>query len=59
MGVYNLLESIRDYKKKTKNKIRLVHVSTDEVYGDLAGKKDQMRNFHIILVLLMLHQSEF
>jgi len=45
MGVYNLLESIRDYKKKTKNKIRLVHVSTDEVYGDLAGKKRSDEKF--------------
>ncbi len=33
LGVYNLLESIRSYKKK----IRLIHVSTDEVYGDLKG----------------------
>ena len=33
LGVYNLLEAIREYK----NKIRLVHVSTDEVYGDLKG----------------------
>ena len=31
LGTYNLLESIRVYKKK----IKLVHVSTDEVYGDL------------------------
>ena len=32
-GVFNLLEAIREYKKK----IRLIHVSTDEVYGDLKG----------------------
>jgi len=31
LGVFNLLESIRDYKKK----IILIHVSTDEVYGDI------------------------
>ena len=36
-GVYNLLESIRDYKKRSKKKIRLIHVSTDEVYGDISG----------------------
>jgi len=30
-GVFNLLEAIREYKKK----IRLIHISTDEVYGDL------------------------
>ena len=32
-GVFNLLEAIRKYKKK----IKLVHISTDEVYGDLKG----------------------
>ena len=31
LGTYNLLESILAYNKK----IKLVHVSTDEVYGDL------------------------
>ncbi|MDC1476030.1 dTDP-glucose 4,6-dehydratase [Pelagibacteraceae bacterium] len=31
LGTYNLLESILEYKKK----IKLVHVSTDEVYGDI------------------------
>jgi dTDP-glucose 4,6-dehydratase len=31
LGVFNLLESIRYYKKK----IKLIHVSTDEVYGDI------------------------
>ncbi len=31
LGVYNILESIREYKKK----IRLIHISTDEVFGDL------------------------
>ena len=35
LGVYNLLESILIYKKKIKKKIKLIHVSTDEVYGDL------------------------
>ena len=34
-GVYNVLESIRSYIKKTKKKLRLVHISTDEVYGDI------------------------
>ena len=34
-AVFNLLESIRFYKKKIKKKIRLIHISTDEVYGDL------------------------
>jgi dTDP-glucose 4,6-dehydratase len=35
LGVFNLIEAIRDYKKKTK----LIHISTDEVYGDI--KKNQ------------------
>jgi len=34
LGVFNLLETIRDYKKK----IRLIHISTDEVYGDIKKK---------------------
>ena len=37
-GVYNLLEAVR-YYLKTKNKIKLIHVSTDEVYGDLGLTK--------------------
>jgi dTDP-glucose 4,6-dehydratase len=31
LGVFNLLESIRNHKKK----IKLIHISTDEVYGDI------------------------
>ena len=38
-SVFNLLETIRKYIKDTKKKIRLIHVSTDEVYGDLAKTK--------------------
>ena len=34
LGVFNLLESIRFHKKK----IKLIHISTDEVYGDLKKK---------------------
>ena len=34
MGVYNLLECFRVYSKKYKN-CKLVHISTDEVYGDV------------------------
>ena len=39
IGVYNLLESVKKYLKKSKRKIKLVHVSTDEVYGDIKTKK--------------------
>ena len=31
LGVFNLLELIRNYKKK----IKFIHISTDEVYGDI------------------------
>ena len=34
MGVYNLLECFRVYSKKYKN-CKLIHISTDEVYGDV------------------------
>jgi dTDP-glucose 4,6-dehydratase len=38
LGTYNLLESLLEYKRK----IRLIHVSTDEVYGDIInGRSDE------------------
>ena len=33
VGVYNLLESFKIFSKK--NKSKLIHISTDEVYGDI------------------------
>jgi len=36
-GVFNLLESIRFYNKNSKQKIKLIHISTDEVYGDIVN----------------------
>ena len=33
VGVYNLLEYFKDYSRK--NKSKLIHISTDEVYGDI------------------------
>jgi dTDP-glucose 4,6-dehydratase len=36
-GVFNLLESIKTYIKKTRNKTKLIHISTDEVYGDISN----------------------
>ena len=33
VGVYNLLENFKEYSKKYKSK--LIHISTDEVYGDV------------------------
>ena len=41
LGVYNLLEALKSYKKK----VRLVHISTDEVYGDIPGSKKSNENF--------------
>jgi len=35
LGVYNLLQSILFYNNKNKKKIKLIHISTDEVYGDI------------------------
>lgn len=34
-GTFEILEAIRNYKKDTGKDIRLLHVSTDEVFGDL------------------------
>ena len=39
LGVYNLLEAILYYRKKNKKKIKLIHISTDEVYGDIINKR--------------------
>ncbi len=35
LGVFNLLELIKNYNKNIKKRIKLIHVSTDEVYGDI------------------------
>jgi len=35
LGLYNLLSVIRKYLKKNTKKFKLIHVSTDEVYGDI------------------------
>ena len=40
LGVFNLLEAIRAYIKISKrHKLRLIHISTDEVYGDIKKNK--------------------
>ena len=38
IGVYNILECIKEYTKINKN-FKMIHVSTDEVYGDIRGFK--------------------
>ena len=45
LGVFNLLESLRKYLKKSKKKIKLVHISTDEVYGDIIKSKRTNEKF--------------
>jgi len=40
VGVYNLLENFKNYSKR--NKSKLIHISTDEVYGDiLSGRSHE------------------
>ena len=39
-GTYTLLEATRDWSERSGSGIRFHHVSTDEVYGDLAGSDD-------------------
>ena len=39
LGVFNILELIKKNNKLKKNKIKLIHISTDEVYGDIINKK--------------------
>ena len=40
MGVFNLLECFKKYYKKNKN-IKLIHISTDEVYGDVLNGRSK------------------
>ena len=44
LGVFNILEAIRFLKKKNFN-IKLIHISTDEVYGDIKKKERSDENF--------------
>ncbi len=44
LGVYSLLESLRNLKK-TKYQPKLLHVSTDEVYGDINKGEKADENF--------------
>jgi dTDP-glucose 4,6-dehydratase len=40
LGVFNLLEAFKIYLKKNKN-IKLIHISTDEVYGDILNGRSK------------------
>ena len=45
LGTFNLLENFRKYSKKNKN-VRLIHISTDEVYGDiLKGRSKEIDTY--------------
>ncbi len=44
LGTFNILEQIKNYKKKFKKEIKLIHVSTDEVYGDLKNNQRSSEN---------------
>jgi len=46
IGVYNILEVLRKIKKERKINIKLLHVSTDEVYGDLSRTQNASENFN-------------
>ena len=44
VGVYNLLECFKNFSKK--NKSKLVHISTDEVFGDvLSGRSSEIYQY--------------
>ena len=40
LGVFSLLECLKKYHKKNKN-IKLIHISTDEVYGDVLNGRSK------------------
>ena len=45
VGTCNLLEAFKDYSKEYRS--RLIHVSTDEIYGDiLAGRSSEQDPYH-------------
>jgi len=45
LGVYHLLVTVDKYLKKNRKKIKLVHISTDEVYGDIKTGKRSSEKF--------------
>ena len=46
LGVFNLLEAFRKFYKKNKNS-KLIHISTDEVYGDiLNGRSNENYSYN-------------
>ena len=46
LGVYSLLESVRKLEKKTRNRLKFLQISTDEVYGDIPKNKMASENYN-------------
>ena len=48
VGVYSLLEAIRKFENNKAKKIKLLQISTDEVYGDIPNNKkaDENHNYN-------------
>ena len=45
IGVYSLLEVIKKYLKSKNRKVKLIHISTDEVYGDIVSGRRSDEKF--------------
>ena len=45
LGTFNILKQVRKFTKKNKKKVRIVHISTDEVYGDLKKNSRSDENY--------------
>ena len=56
LGVFNILELLRFFKRKKKN-IKLIHISTDEVYGDIKHKRS-LSKILSVLAHLIQHQKQ-
>ena len=46
IGTYNLLETFRKYNKKSTN-TKLIHISTDEVYGDILKSRSKENTTYV------------
>ena len=56
LGVFNILELLR-FLKERKN-IKLIHISTDEVYGDIKHKRSLEQVMLSVLAHLTQHQKQ-
>ena len=58
LGVFSILESLKTYKKFSKKKIKLIHISTDEVYGNIKTGKNHSRQIDTTPAHLMRLQKQ-